>query len=201
MTPQERAELVGMLADLGAMYGREITAGATAMYCAALDRSALADVRAALSAHVADAEAGKWMPKPADVIGRLQAADGRPTAEEAWALVPPTEAGATVWTDECAAAAGAAQPLLARGDEAGARMAFRQAYDRAVHHARTARIPVRWWLSRGHDRADDDRALVAAVAAGRLTHDAALRIQPTLGLPAPSAEALRLAGSTLRRIK
>jgi hypothetical protein len=201
MTPQERSELGRALADMAVLYSRDLTEGAIAMFVAALDGYRLVDVLAALNAHARDPEAGRFMPKPADVIGKLVAADGRPTAEEAWALVPLSESGATVWTDECAAAAGAAQPLLARGDEPGARMAFRQAYDRAVKHAREARIPVRWWLSRGHDRADDDRALVAAVSAGRLTHDAALRIQPTLGLPAPSADALRLAGSALRRIK
>lgn len=184
MHADDRKALAKLLADLGGLYGREVTADVAALYVAALEPYTIAEIRAALSAHVRDPDAGRFMPRPADVIGKIVGADGRPSAEEAWALVPTSERAATVWTDETAIAAGAAMPLIAAGDVAGARMAFREAYDRAVAQARAQLKPVRWWLSRGHDRADDERALVAAVAAGRLSASRALQFAPTLQLPA-----------------
>src|ERR1043165_278765 len=67
----------------------------------------------------------------ADVIQRLD--DGRPGPEEAWAMIPQDEAPSVVWTQEMASAFGIALPLM--DDPVAARMAFKEAYAKAVAKA------------------------------------------------------------------
>ena len=67
----------------------------------------------------------------ADVLDRMSSAGGHPTANEAWALALSSadETETVVWTDQIAEAAGIVRPILDAGDEVGARMAFRDAYE------------------------------------------------------------------------
>lgn len=169
---------------------------ARAMFFRALAAHPLEAVQAALDAHVKDPQRGRWFPKPADLIAQLQGLasdDGRPGAEEAWsmALVAADEDATVVWTDEMAQAWGRAQPVFALGDRIGARMAFREAYERLTTEARAERRPVRWTASEGHDPRQRAQAIAAAVADGRLPQS------EHLALPAPAnAMPLLLIGGT-----
>lgn len=123
-----------------------------------------------------------------DVVSRID--DGRPGAEEAWALMPFDESQSVVWSDEMARAFGVAGPLLAHGDKVAARMAFKEAYSRMVAEARDAGRKVTWTPSLGHDERGRAAALQAAAEAGRISHDHASSLAPAL--PAPSAQILQL---------
>lgn len=113
-----------------------------------------------------------------DVVSRLD--DGRPGAEEAWAMIPQDEAGSTVWTDEMAEAYGIARHLLAEGDRVGARMAFKETYGRLVAQARDDGRPVRWSPSLGHDPRGREAALLEAVDRGRLPLGLAVALAPSI---------------------
>ena len=102
----------------------------------------------------------------ADVIQRLE--DGRPGADEAWAMLPRSESESVVWTDEMSSAFGIAAPLM-DDDKTAARMAFREAYKRSVDEAREQRKPVNWSASLGHDPRGREQALLRAVELGRLS--------------------------------
>jgi len=102
----------------------------------------------------------------ADVLTRLD--DGRPGPEEAWAMLPRDEATTVVWTEEMATAMGVAQPLLDKGEDIPARMAFKEAYTKLVQEARDARRPVKWTASLGHDPRGREQVLTEAVERGRL---------------------------------
>jgi len=122
-----------------------------------------------------------------EVSGRLTLAaiieripDGRPTPEEAWAMCPKDESVTVVWTDEMAAAYGAAAPLLKAGDMVQARLAFLERYREELRRARDEGRPVRWWPSLGHDPAGRAAVLEEAVRMGRLPAEHALRICPEL---------------------
>lgn len=78
------------------------------------------------------------------------------------------EAKTVVWTDEARAAFSIARPVLAEGDKVGARMAFRDAYDRLVRESRERAMPARWSASLGWDKALRESALRHAEAAGLL---------------------------------
>lgn len=163
---------------------------AKALFFQAVRRYPLALVEKAIQAHLIDADEGKYktMIQPAHIVAQIEGAaanDGRPDADEAWAIAmrADDEAITVVWTDEISAALNAARPVLANGDKVGARMAFKSAYERLTTKARKELRPVRWIASLGHDVGQREDALQQAVAMGQLPapHVAAL-----LPPPAPS---------------
>ncbi len=67
-------------------YGKSMSKSLVEMYWAALQGFDLVDVKRALQAHVVHPDAGRYMPKPADVIRFLQG-DSRTQALRAWSRV------------------------------------------------------------------------------------------------------------------
>ncbi len=122
--------------------------------------------------------------KMPDILARLD--DGRPDAEEAWAMMPQSELASVVWTEEMAQAWGNALPLLNAGDAGGARAEFRESYARAVLDARIRRKPAQWMPSLGSDVAGRERALLDAVQKGRLS---AAHVEQLLPAGVASADA------------
>jgi hypothetical protein len=118
----------------------------------------------------------------AEVIERIQSDDGRPSANEAWgiALSAFDEAVTVVTNEEINEAMAAARPVMDEGDEVGARMAFRDCYDRVVRRNRTTGITPKWYPSLGHDPMLRIDAIKLAEDRGLLTHS-----QAAAYLPAP----------------
>lgn len=100
----------------------------------------------------------------ADILARID--DGRPGPEEAWALCPKNEDDTVVWTDEMAGAWGCAVNL---SDRVAQRMAFLEAYKKAVADARRNHKQVRWKPSLGHDSRQREQAVLEAYSMGRLS--------------------------------
>lgn len=163
----------------------------TALFFRALAKYPLEAVRAGFDAHVGDPQRGRFVPTPADIVAQIEglaAEDGRPGADESWAVavMARDEAATVVWTEEMRQAWAVARPVMDLGDEVGARMAFKDAYARLVDDARRRRTPPSWQLSLGHDAQGRREAIERAVEAGRLPPS-------TLeGLPAPAGEAVAL---------
>lgn len=107
----------------------------------------------------------------ADIIERVELADGRPKADEAWviAIRANDERETVVWTNEMQQAFNQASPSLEMGDEVGARMAFKDTYNRLVYEARANKTNPRWNASLGWDAEKRHTALESAVAQGRLS--------------------------------
>lgn len=126
----------------------------------------------------------------ADVISRID--DGRPGAEEAWAMIPRDEATSVVWSEEMAQAYGKAAPLLDEGDKIGARMAFKEAYAKLVAEARDRKAPPKWTPSLGDDVNGRQLALIDAVRANRMGIDHATSL--LAAYPDLQEGLLRLAG-------
>lgn len=116
----------------------------------------------------------------AAVLERVEEEDGRPNADEAWAiaLASADEAETVVWTEEMAQAFGVAQPVLEARDKVGARVAFRDAYERLVREARTSAAPCRWTVSIGHDESRRAAALQSAVTLKRIDQTTAMKYLP-----------------------
>lgn len=163
----------------------------TAMFFLALAGHPIEAVRAAFDAHVRDPQRGRFVPVPADILTQIQgqaAHDGRPGGDEAWAVAlrAADEADTVVWTAEMAQAWAIARPVLQAGDEVGARMAFRDAYNRLVDAARGEGRPAAWSASLGFDLERRALALEAAVQAGHLV------ASDVSALPAPRGDQLLL---------
>lgn len=186
MKASEHDELTLLLTATMEVYGHRTSAEAIGIWTAALARYSLADVRGALSAHVQTPGAGKFAPKPADIIGLIQAFDGRPGAEEAWARLSHAigDEGATViLTDEERIAFFVADAIPE--DKIAARMAFKEAYGKAVQEARNAGKPVEWGHILGHDPARRETALLEAVRLGRLPREHVAGLLPYRDVPPP----------------
>jgi hypothetical protein len=124
----------------------------------------------------------------AAVIERID--DGRPGAEEAWAMMPFDEGQTVVWTNEMSEAFGICGPLLEQGDKIAARMAFKEAYSRKVSKARETGEEVQWTPSLGHDKQGRDAVIAEAVALGRIGISHARDLAPMI--PAQSAQIMSM---------
>lgn len=106
----------------------------------------------------------------AAIIERIQCADGWPSANEAWATALRyfDESETVVLNDEMREACATVRPIIESGDEVGARMAFRDTYERAVSNAREAGRRPQWVPSLGDDKEKRALALTEAVGRGML---------------------------------
>jgi hypothetical protein len=114
----------------------------------------------------------------ADVVTRLE--DGRPSADEAWAMIPSDERQTVVWTEEMAAAYGVVAKLMAARNMRDAGYAFRTAYDGFVKKSREAHVSVKWFPSIGSDPDMRAAALEEAVRKRRITPTAAAKHLPSV---------------------
>ncbi|UVL26795.1 hypothetical protein [Pseudomonas donghuensis] len=180
------AQVAGLAAAICATaeaMGQEMNPGTAAMMAEDLCAYPVATVRAALKACRLEVKGKLAM---ADILQRVQAADGRPGKDEAWsiALTASDESETVVMTAEIQQAMAAAQPVLVLGDKVGARMAFISAYERLVTLARAEAQPAKWSVSLGFDPVRRVTAIESAVRMQLITHEsgtkylADLRIAP-----------------------
>lgn len=162
MTDTDFDAFSSMLDDVAALLppSSPLTPTGRAMFFRAVSMLSLQQVRGAFDAHVKDTQRGRFFPKPADLFA--QTGDDRPGADEAWAIAVKgmDESASIVWTTETAEAWGIARPVMDIGDEVGARVAFRDAYQRLVARSKAAGVGVQWFASLGHDPAQRDAAIL-----------------------------------------
>jgi hypothetical protein len=184
MTEHDVDDFNALMDDAADMLGRDkLGERQLGLHFAALADHSLPMVRAALLAHMRDPQRGRFMPTPADVIAQiavLREQDGRPGVEEAWAVCVRSqdEAETVVWTQEMAQAWGVARAVLP--DEVGARMAFKEAYQRLMAEARRIGDRPVWTASLGSDLQRRRAVVAEALAAKRLPIS-----ELPLALPAP----------------
>ena len=187
MKTEDRGQFADLLTATMQVYGTPLSVQAIGIWWSSLEGYSIEQVRAAFSAHVKDPATGKFSPKPADLIGKIQAFDGRPGAEEAWAMVANAigdERASVVLTEEMHKAFFVADALA--DDRVAARMAFKEAYTRAIADSRATCVPVKWVHILGHDAAGRETALLEALEKGRLTAQHVAGLLPHRELPAPS---------------
>lgn len=125
----------------------------------------------------------------AHIIQRLKECDGRPSANEAWAMLPQSEGETVCWTREMAEAYGEVSGII--HDQTAARMAFREAYERLVSDARNMKMGVAWEISLGHDVEGRAGVVKRALEEGKISSGVANLILPEVDaptLPAPVNE-------------
>jgi hypothetical protein len=128
----------------------------------------------------------KWFPKLAELrefacVLPYTLNDGRPGPEEAWARMPKgerMEEDSVVWCKEERAAYAACRSLLVDGDMIGARMAFKERYEKEVAEARAQGKPVQWIVSQGFDVEHRLTTLATAVQEKRMSLESALNFVP-----------------------
>jgi len=168
------SDLLKTLAVTAEVMGVEWSESAAAMIADELRIYPLPDVQAALKRCRHELK-GKLTIH--DILMRLP--HGHPGPEEAWATIARAmsdESRTLVWSDEMREAYG-----VARGcseDDVAARMAFKETYTRAVSEARSAGKGPNWSVSKGSNKADQERAILEGVQQGKLRADYAQRLLP-----------------------
>lgn len=167
-------------------YDKPISADMTSLFFDDLADYPLEAVLAGLKLHRRNPERGQFTPKVADVVREVQNFLKRKwlSADEAWAkaLIASDESVTVVWTDEAQYAYGMCKPIMDEGDMVGARMAFKQAYDRAVSKAVAEMRAPNAFVSLGHDQEGRKTAITEAVSGGLLTHERAQALLPDAGV-------------------
>lgn len=192
-----------LLAGVFDAYGRQAPMPETqAIWWRLLEGFDLSAVTAAFTRYVATEP--KFPPTPAQIRETLGAGrgDGRPGADEAWAiaLASRDEADTVVWTPEIAEAFGVCRTVLGMGDEVGARMAFKGAYERIVNAARLRNEPAQWVASIGFDPDRREKALRQAETAGLLAAPQVAALLPPPE-PAMTPEQTEQARANLAKLK
>ena len=169
--------LMEQLVATAEILGQPISPNAVAMMATDLGRYPRKILAAALQ-RVRKTHAGRLTPKA--IIEAIDAVMGRSDANEAWAIaVAASDERATVaWTIEIAKAWEIARPVMQGGDEIGARMAFKGAYERFVQDAReNGRMPVPF-ISEGWNPNLRAPGIEKAISSGHIGHDAAAAYLP-----------------------
>jgi hypothetical protein len=169
MQATEKRQFMSMLTDALAAYGKPLPDGAILnAWWSNLEPFPLQVVDRAFADY--RAENGEFAPVPAGIAKRCRLMDGRPSDDEAWAiaLTSRNEEDTVVWTAETAEAFSICSSVLNMGDEVGARMAFKDAYNRLVADARSAGRPASWNASLGWDGKKREAAIERAHKAGLL---------------------------------
>ena len=190
MRPEDKTEFDVALCGVLELNDKPVPSEAVIdIWMDALRPYSLQQVTRALTAHV---KKSKFAPKPADIIEVINLQDGRPSSDEAWpiALKASDESATAVWTEEIEQAWFHCLPVFEQGDEVGARMTFRQFYDRLVSDARSQGIAVKWNVSLGHDPDLRKKALVQAETQGLIAHE---RIEHLLPAPEPEGDGQHVA--------
>lgn len=110
------------------------------------------------------------------IVMRLD--DGRPTADEAWSIWPHTEGPSAILNNEIAESMETARFLLDEGDKVGARLAFRDAYNKRIQQGRDTGEPPQWFVSLGHNKQERHDVVLQAVKLGRISQDQAQAMLP-----------------------
>jgi hypothetical protein len=100
MTGADGKELSAMLTRVYLTYSRDFPGELLLVWFDALRGYELEDISAALNRHIADPDAGRFLPKPADVIAHLGGGNGV-RAMAAWSIVERAVRTIGQWTSVC----------------------------------------------------------------------------------------------------
>lgn len=106
-------------------------------------------------------------PMPKDLIDNIQ--DGRPSAQEAWGMIPKTEEESVVWSEEMRIAFGACYDLICQGQITNAFFVFREKYEELLMKSRTTHVSPKWEPSFGYRKDGRALAIKEAVEKGRIS--------------------------------
>lgn len=193
MNDQQVAGLAAAICATAEAMGQEMNPGTAAMMAEDLCAYSVSAVKAALKACRFEVKGKLAM---ADILQRVQAADGRPGKDEAWsiALTASDESETVIMTAETQQAMTAARPVLALGDKVGARMAFMSAYERLVTKARAEAVPTTWSVSLGFDPVRRVTAIESAVRMQLISQQAGTQYLADLRIAPVTVDGQAIAG-------
>lgn len=171
MSKSAMSELLLLMAEY---HKEDLSPARLAMFCEDLKPYDIEKVKRSWAAFRMDPK-NKFMPTPSQIVDNFQ--DGRPSAQEAWAMVPKNEDKSVVWCEEMRMAFGDSHSLL-QSNPNGAFFVFKESYDRRVRRARYDNQEPKWSVSFGFSVAGRSAAVKEAVDKGRLSFSQAKLMLP-----------------------
>lgn len=180
MIDTDKANFKTLMESSMAIYAVEINVNILKIWWAALKAIPFEHVSQSFSRYIQDPKVGRFAPKPADIISiyDMMLPDGRLGPEEAWALYPHNEWASAVITNEIAEAMQVAHPLIKVDDMIGARMAFKEAYNRITTQNKFNGVAPKWFPSLGMNPEGREPALKEAMEKGRISQEYYLSLAP-----------------------
>jgi len=167
MKDRDREEFFNFLEGCGEVYNKPVKENQAEIFFNALADYEFASVEKAFNKHI---RTNRFFPTPADIIGNMPSDNfaGHIGADEAWTLaVKAMDEGATViLNSEILQAREVAMDIYHSGDKVGARMAFRDAYNRITLNSGK---PT-WFVSLGHDKDSRESEIAKAYEAGLISY-------------------------------
>ena len=162
MNKKDLADFTKIWGPANETYGKEPSDAVVMMAFSLLEKYSLDEIKKALTAHMLSS---KFAPKPADIVEQI--GNDWLSADEAWSIAIQTfdEARTVYVTDAINAGLFACGDIYRDGDKVGARMAFREAYNRQVVKTEE---PQRFFASLGWDASGYEPAKQEAIAMGRI---------------------------------
>lgn len=111
----------------------------------------------------------------ASILDHIQANDGHPTPDKAWAMIPKTESDSAAVTDEMMLAWSVALDQYNDGDKVGAQIAFKREYAAVLDHARQEGKKAKFWITLGDNRSGRIDCVIEAAENGLITKDRAIK--------------------------
>jgi hypothetical protein len=170
MKLSDKGEFTAIFKSAMEVYDKALSLDALNIWWATMADISIEDFRKAMTRHITTSQ---FFPKPSDILSSFRK-DDKPGAEEAWSMIPKNEYDSVVWTNDMAIAFGAASPLINDGDAIGARMAFKEVYEREC----AKNNPTKWTPSFGMDRSGREAVLQKAVSLKRLTAEQVINYMP-----------------------
>ena len=170
MTKERNKTLYGMLEVIMAGYRKPAPdKGEFDAWVKFLQAFSLENIQKALFAYTM--KNTDFPPTPVAIAKLCREMDGRPTAEEAWAIARPAydESVTVVWTTETREAFLEVRQIIEESGDTAARLAFRDIYNRLVFEARAAGKPTEWVTSLGFDKQLRKCTIEEATAKGLIT--------------------------------
>lgn len=177
---QAKIKILKLLNAMAEYHSADMSDSKLEMFAGDLATTSPEDIAAAWRVYRSRPE-NVFMPTPAQLKALVP--DGRPSANEAWGMMPHDESQTVVWTTEMAKAWSVAVPLLSQGERRGAFFAFKESYEKSVAEAKASGAPPKWQVSLGFDPAGRVDAVKQAVDQGRLTISQGRQFVPELAAP------------------
>ena len=170
MKESEKVEFAQVIAGLAAIFRHDVKQDAVIIYWELFKQYDLEEFKQACSKCMLE---NRFFPVPADIIQHIPSAqkNNHVGAEEAWAIAEEAmdEYSTVFITNEILEAKVISQDLYDSGDKVGARMAFKDAYNRIIKTSQ----PPKWKMSEGYDKSRKQDAIRNALALGRLSEEKA----------------------------
>lgn len=188
MKEEDSVKFLEFLQGCALVYGKDISVIQAKIFFNALAEYSFSDVEKSFNMHI---KKSKFFPTPADIIENIPKNMflTHIGADEAWqrALTAMDEATTVILNEEILKAREIAMDIYYSGDKVGARMAFKDAYNRVI----LENPKPNWFVSLGHDKDPRFDEVAKAVESGLIGYQQGLSMLPDKlrdELPKPGTE-------------